>query len=47
MAAVRTVSRGRKAYRWKGKLRKKRLYLGSSIPSDLPKLKLDLERRIW
>jgi Fic family protein len=54
MAAVRTVRRGRRAYRyleqsyrWDGKLRKKRLYLGTSIPRNLPKLKLDLERLIW
>ncbi len=54
MATVRTVRRGRRAYRyleqsyrWKGKLRKKRLYLGTSIPRDLPKLKLALERLIW
>ena len=54
MAAVRIVRRGRRAYRyleqsyrWSGKLRKKRLYLGTSIPRDLPKLKLDLERQIW
>ncbi len=54
MAVVRTVRRGRRSYlyleqsfRWRGKLRKKRLYLGTSIPRDLPKLKLDLERLIW
>jgi Fic family protein len=54
MAAVRIVRRGRRAYRyleqsyrWRGQLRKKRLYLGTSIPRALPKLKLELERRIW
>jgi len=54
MAYVRTVQRGThlyrylvQSYRWNGKLLRKELYLGTSVPRDLAPFKLKLERQIW
>jgi cell filamentation protein, protein adenylyltransferase len=54
MATVKTVKRGSAAYhylvqsyRWKGALRKKQLYLGTSIPKNLTSSRIALERAIW
>ena len=53
MATVRTVVRGAKtyrylvqSYRWEGKLRKKELYLGKSIPKDLTRYRDTLDHAI-
>jgi Fic family protein len=54
MAVVRTVDRGGRRYlyleqsfRWKGKLRKKRVYLGTTVPANLAERTRALERAIW
>jgi len=54
MATVRTVKRGSRAYRylvqsyrWDGAVRKKQLYLGTSIPKELASSRIALERAIW
>jgi len=53
MPTVRTVLRGARtyrylvqSYRWQGKLRKKELYLGKSVPKDLSRFSADLDRAI-
>ena len=53
MGTIRTVVRGTRTYRylvqsfrWEGKLRKKELYLGKSIPADLPRFQARLESEI-
>jgi len=54
MGTVRTVRRGSRtyrylvqSYRWNGVVRKKQLYLGTSLPTDLTSSQLALERAIW
>jgi Fic family protein len=54
MAAVRVVRRRNRvyryleqSYRWEGKVRKKRVYLGTRLPRDLEERKRALERSIW
>ncbi len=54
MATVRTVRRGGRSYRylvqsyrWDGVVRKRQLYLGTSIPKDLATARHTLEEAIW
>jgi len=53
MATVRTVIRGTRAYRylvqsyrWEGKLRKREIYLGKSVPKNLTRYRDALDREI-
>ena len=54
MASIRTVQRGSRlyrylvqSYRWKGRLRRKEMYLGTALPRNLSPFELELERKIW
>jgi Fic family protein len=54
MATVKSVRRGNavyhylvQTYRWEGKIRKKQVYLGTSIPKSLDKSRDLLEKEIW
>jgi Fic family protein len=54
MAAIRTVKRGTRSYRyliqsyrWGGVVHKKQLYLGKSVPGNLEPFRLALEQAIW
>lgn len=54
MSPVRVVHRGSRAYyylaqtfRWGGKVRRKEIYLGTSLPRSLESHERDLQRQIW
>ena len=54
MSSVKGVHRGRReyfylvqTYRWEGRVRKKQVYLGTSVPEDLRALRSRLEREVW
>jgi Fic family protein len=54
MSSVKGVLRGKReyfylvqTYRWEGRVRKKQVYLGTSVPEDLRALRSRLEREIW
>ncbi len=51
---LRIVRRGKRAYyylaetyRWEGRVRRKEVYLGTSLPANLALLQADLQRRVW
>jgi Fic family protein len=54
MSTVRTLKSGSRlyyylgqSYRWEGEIRKKEVYLGTSVPHDLATLQKALDRAIW
>lgn len=54
MTAVRAVRRGKRTYhyltqtyRWGGEVRRREVYLGASVPSNLASHEADLQRQIW
>jgi Fic family protein len=54
MSSVKSIHRGRReyfylvqTYRWEGRVRKKQVYLGTSVPEDLRSHRSLLEQEIW
>lgn len=54
MAVVRAVRRGSgvyhylvQTYRWEGRIRKKQIYLGTSVPHSVNQLRDSLEKEVW
>ena len=54
MATVKSVRRGGgvyhylvQTYRWKGAIRKRQIYLGTTVPQNLDSLRARLEKEVW